>query len=198
MQSESLNAKMNIQRDLIRLGLLVFLFSSVFASTQIRAVAPAQNSPASNRFSSPAVDAGDYVYISGQGPRRPDGSTPPTFPDQVRQTLDKIKAIVEAAGLSMDNVVYTQVYLEEIGKYGEMDRVFGEYFSKVKPARAVLGVARVPESPIEITAVAVRDLSGRRAVVPPNNKATDSASPGILTRDRLFVSSMTGSDPATG
>jgi hypothetical protein len=60
----------------------------------------------------------------------------------------------------MDNVVYTQVYLEEIGKYGEMDRVFGEYFSKVKPARAVLGVARVPESPIEITAVAVRDLSG--------------------------------------
>jgi reactive intermediate/imine deaminase len=190
---------MNIQRDPIRLGLLALLVcSAIFASAQIRAVAPAQDSAAANRFSSPAVDAGDYVYISGQGPRRPDGSLSSTFPDQVRQALDKIKAIVEAGGLSVDNIVYTQVYLEDISKYGEMDRVFGEYFPKVKPARAVLGVARVPESPIEITAVAVRDLNGRRAVFPPNYKGTGSAAPGMLTHDRLFVSSMTGSDPATG
>jgi enamine deaminase RidA (YjgF/YER057c/UK114 family) len=97
----------------------------------------------------------------------------------------------------MDNVVYTQVYLDDINKYGEMDRIFGEYFSKTPPARAVLGVSRVRDAPIEINAVAVRDLTGRRAIIPPNDKSLGTASPGILTHDRLFISGMTGRDPAT-
>ncbi len=151
-----------------------------------------------NRFYSPGVDAGDYVYISGQGPRRPDGSLPTTFDAQVRQALDNVKAIVESAGLTMEHVVYTQVYLEDISKYGEMNRAFGEYFAKTPPARAVLGVARIPDPPIQISAVAVRNLTDRRAVYPPNYNQGDSASPGILTHDRLFVSSMTGSDPVSG
>src|SRR3954467_9192406 len=84
---------------------------------QIRAVAlPAS---AANSSFSPAVDAGDYVYVSAQGPRRPDGSLPPTFAAQVRQSLDNVKALVGAAGLSMDHVVYTQVYLEDISKFPE-------------------------------------------------------------------------------
>jgi reactive intermediate/imine deaminase len=176
-----------------------FLSSSVlFAQGQIRAVIPPQPSPHPSRFSSPAVDAGDYVYISGQGPRRSDGSVPPAFAEQVRQALDNIKVIVEAAGLTMKHVVYTQVYLADMSQYQELDRLFGEYFPKTPPARAVLGVARVPESPIEINAVAVRDLRGLRAIVPPNYKPTDRVSPGILTHDRLFISSMTGGDPETG
>jgi enamine deaminase RidA (YjgF/YER057c/UK114 family) len=116
----------------------------------------------------------------------------------VRQALDNIKAIVQAAGLTMDHVVYTQVYLEDIGKYEEMNRVFREYFPKDPPARAVLGVARVPESPIEISAVAVRDLTGRRAIVPANYKPSDGASPGMLTHDRLFISGMTGAEVGSG
>jgi enamine deaminase RidA (YjgF/YER057c/UK114 family) len=116
----------------------------------------------------------------------------------VRQALANVKAILESDGLSMDNVVYTQVYLEDIGKYDEMNRVFGEYFHSTPPARAVLGVARVPQSPIEITAVAVRDLRDRRAIAPPDYKSSDTASPGILTHDRLFVSGMAGIDPSTG
>ena len=151
-----------------------------------------------NRFYSPGVDAGDYVYISGQGPRRSDGSLPTTFDAQVRQALENVKAIVESAGLTMEHVVYTQVYLEDVSKYGEMNRAFGEYFAKTPPARAVLGVARLPEPPIQISAVAVRSLTDRRAVYPPNYNQSDSASPGILTHDRLFVSSMSGSDPVSG
>jgi reactive intermediate/imine deaminase len=168
------------------------------ARAQVRAVVPAPNSTSANRFYSPAVDAGDYVYVSGQGPRGADGSVPASFRGQVHQALDNIKAIVEAAGLTMDHVVYTQVYLEDIGKYDEMNAVFAEYFPKSPPARAVLGVARVPESSIEISAVAVRDLAGRRSVYPPNYNHSESASPGVLTHDRLFISSMSGSDPATG
>jgi reactive intermediate/imine deaminase len=164
----------------------------------VRAVVPAGTSSRSSRFYSPAVDAGDYIYISGQGPRRPDGSLPTTFDAQLRQALDNLKAIVESAGLNMEHVVYTQVYLEDISKYGEMNRAFAEYFAKTPPARAALCVARLPEPPIQISAVAVRSLADRRAVYPPNYNPAESASPGILTHDRLFISSMSGSDPVSG
>ena len=174
------------------------LFASTLTQAQIRAVNPSQTSVDANRFSSPAVDAGDYLYISGQGPQSSDSKVPAKFADQVRETLDSIKSIVEAAGLTMNNVVYTQVYLTDIGKYDEMNRVFGEYFPKTPPARAVLGVAGVPHPPIQINAVAVRDLKDRRVISLPDSMSTDTASPGVLTHDRLFVSGMTGVDPATG
>ncbi len=183
----------------MRLLLILFLLSAALtAEGQVRAIVPAATSARVNRFYSPAVDAGDYVYISGQGPRRPDGSLPTTFDAQLRQALDNLKAIVESAGLTMEHVVYTQVYLEDISKYGEMNRAFAEYFAKTPPARAVLGVARLPEPPIQISAVAVRSLADRRAVYPPNYSPGESASPGILTHDRLFISSMSGSDPVSG
>jgi enamine deaminase RidA (YjgF/YER057c/UK114 family) len=177
--------------------LIALLLLTSAAIGQIRAISSPQGFTA-HRFSSPAVDAGDYVYLSGQGPRRADGSLPGSFPEQVRQALENVRMILQAAGMTTNNVVYTQVYLEDMSKYSEMDKVFGEYFSKIPPARAVLGVAHVPEPPIEISAVAVRDLSDRRAVIPPNYRSNGSASPGILTRDRLFISGMTGVDPATG
>ncbi len=176
-------------------GLLLLSSSGVHA--QIRAVAPAPVS-ATNHVYSPGVDAGDYVYVSAQGPRKPDGSLPPTFAAQTRQALDNVKSVVEAAGLTMDHVVYTQVYLEDVSKSREVNQVFADVFPKIPPARAVLGVAKLPEPSIQINAVAVRDLSGRRAIVPPGFKSDDSASPGLLTHDRLFVSGMLGSDPATG
>jgi reactive intermediate/imine deaminase len=176
----------------------ILLSSALAGQAQIRAVTPAQAAAHANGNYSPGVDAGDYLYISGQGPKRADGSLPPTFEAQVRQALDNVKAVVEAAGLTMEHVVYTQVYLQDIKQYGEMNKVFAEYFPKIPPARAVLGVARTPESPIEINAVAVHDLADKKAVYPPNYKGTDAASPGILTRDRLFVSGMPGSDPVSG
>jgi reactive intermediate/imine deaminase len=185
---------MKTQSQLLLVGLL--FSSAVIAEAQVRAVVPA---PAhANRFYSPGVDAGDYVYISAQGPRRPDGSLPATFAAQARQSLDNIRAIVEAAGLAMENVVYTQVYLQDMSKYGEVNGVFAAYFGKALPARAVLGVARIPEEPIQINAVAVRSLADKRAIYPPNYKSDEAAAPAILTHDRLFVSAMPGSDPATG
>jgi 2-iminobutanoate/2-iminopropanoate deaminase len=172
------------------------LCSALVAQERVRAVAPPQSSP--KQFVSPAGDAGDYVYISGQGPRSADGSVPSAFEAQARQALDNIKAIVVTAGLTMDNVVYTQVYLTDVSKAPEVDRVFAEYFPKVPPARAVLGVANLPDPAIQINAVAVRDLQGRRAVFPANYPHNDAFSPGILTHDRLFISSMAGIDPASG
>ena len=181
----------------ILLAGLLFL-PTLGVQAQVRAVVPAPANAESNRVYSPGVDAGDYLYISGQGPRRPDSSLPATFEAQVRQALDNVKSVVQAAGLTMEHVVYAQVYLEDVDKYREVNQVFGEVFPKTPPARAVLGVAKLPESAVQISAVAVRNLDDRRAVIPPGYKSEESASPGILTHDRLFLSAMLGSDPSTG
>jgi len=166
------------------LGCLVLV---IFVSVLVTPVLPADSRP---RYSSPSVDAGDYIYFSAQGPRAADGSIPSTFAAQGRQALENLKSVVEAAGLTIDHVVYVTVYLTDIQQYEEMNKAFAGYFGKIPPARAVLGVAALPDPAIEINAVAVRDLAERRAVYPPGDKADESFSPGILTQDRLFVSAM--------
>jgi 2-iminobutanoate/2-iminopropanoate deaminase len=173
-------------------GLL--LCSAVVGQAQV----PHQESPKVHHAASPSVDAGDYIYFSGQGPRAPDGALPATFAAQARQALNNLKSVVESAGLTMDHVVYTTVYLTDISQYAEMNRAFGEFFGKIPPARAVLGVAALPDPPMEINAVAVRSLSDRRAIYPPNYKSDEPFSPGILTHDRLFVSAMPATAPSGG
>jgi enamine deaminase RidA (YjgF/YER057c/UK114 family) len=79
-----------------------------------------------------------------------------------------------------------------------MKKAFAEYFGKSQPAQAVLGVARTPDSPIQMNAVVVRSLEDKKPVYPPNFQSADPAPPGMLTHDRLFVSSMPGADPASG
>lgn len=177
------------------------LFSALFTPVVAQKAAPtpsSRNSSSETPAYSLAVDAGEYVYVSGQGPRRPDGSLPDTFAAQVRQTLQNIKTALAPTGLTLEHVVYTQVYLEDVGQYAAVNAAFAEFFPKTPPARAVLGIARNPEGPIQINAVAVRNLAERRAVYPHDYRAGDSASPGILTHDRLFVSAMPGSDPGSG
>ena len=165
---------------------------------QLRAVVPQKAAAANEALGSPGIDTGDYVYVSGQGPRRLDGSTPPEFADQVRQSLENVRTVVEAAGLTMNHVVYVQVYLDDMSRYEALDKAFAEYFPKVAPARGVLGVARLPEPSVQINAVAVRDLKGKQAVELPNFRPNKAYSFGMLTHDRLFVSTMLGSDPANG
>src|SRR5437667_9195784 len=136
----------------------VLSFSSG-AKGQIRAVTPPHTAAVNAELGSPGIDAGDYVYLSGQGPLLVDGGTPANFADQVRQSLDNLKSVVQAAGLTMAHVVYVQVYLRNINRYLELNNVFADYFPSDPPARAVLGVARLPqEEEIQINAVAVRDL----------------------------------------
>lgn len=171
-----------------------------FASSgqaQIRAVEPHHALAAA--LGSPGIDAGDYVYISGQGPFRADGSVPENFAEQVRQSLDNVKGVVVAAGLTMDHVVYVQVYLKDVNQYAELNKAFAAYFPKEPPARGVLGIARLPQDDaVQINAVAVRDLKGKQPVSPPAFKPNNAFSPGMLTHDRLFVSTTPGADPLTG
>jgi 2-iminobutanoate/2-iminopropanoate deaminase len=169
-------------------GLL--LCFAIAARAQSGATAPPKGSPNVHRVAPSSVDAGDYIYISSQGPHGTDGELPETFAAQAQQALNNLKSVVESAGLTMDHVVYTTVYLTDMSQYAEMNRAFGEAFGKTPPARAVLGVAALPDPPIEINAVAVRNISDKRAVYPPSYKSDEPFSPGILTHDRLFVSAM--------
>src|SRR4029450_1036746 len=147
----------------------------------------------------PGIVAGDFLYVSGQGARDRDGRLPETVEAQVRQTLENVKMIVEAAGLTVAHGVDCQVYLASMSSSDTMDRVWREYFPKQPPARAVLGVHRMPtETPLEINAVAFRDLSRRKSIVPAGYPSNSPATAGVMAGDRLYLSGSFGADIESG
>ena len=191
---DQIGGDMRLTRNL---PLLILMIVAAGQGATIRAVVP-RNGVAPIGPYTPGVFAGDYLYASGQGAKRPDGQMPPTFDGQVRQTLENVKGVVEAAGLTMKNVVYTQVYLEDMGRFAEMNKIYGEYFQERPPARATIGVAKLPGTPIEITAVAARDAAGIKPVSVPGYTPDEPISPGILTSDRLFISGIRGRELSGG
>jgi 2-iminobutanoate/2-iminopropanoate deaminase len=148
---------------------------------------------------SPGILADDFLYVSGQGGRDAEGKLPATIEGQVRQTLQNVKVIVEAAGLTMEHVVYSQVYLVDMAHYDAMERGWREFFPKAAPARSVLGVYRLPtDIAVEINAVAFRDRSRTRLIVPPGYPSNLSWTPGVMAGDRLYLSGALGSDVSSG
>jgi reactive intermediate/imine deaminase len=148
---------------------------------------------------SPGILAGDFLYVSGQGGRDAGGKLPDTFDGEVRQTLQNVKAVVAAAGLTMAHVVYSQVYLTDMARHDAMDRIWKEFFPTAPPARAVLGVYRLPaDIAVEINAVAFRDLARTKRIVPAGYPQNLSWSPGMIAGNRLYLSGFLGSAPADG
>jgi len=177
--------------------LLALCLPKLFFGAEIRAILPASGPPLAGPYS-PGISVGDYLYVAGQGAHAPDGSLPDTFAGQVRQTLENIKSVVEAAGLTMKHIVYVQVYLEDMQKFDEMNATYAQYFREAPPARATIGVAKLLGTPIEINAVAVRDLADKKPVAVAGYDPHEPVSAGVLTSDRLFVSAMRGRDLHTG
>lgn len=104
---------------------------------------------------SPAVRAGDFVYVSGQVPARPDGSiVDGGIEAQTRQVLDNVKAALALAGATMDDVVKTTVWIEDARDFGRMNAVYGSYFAKEPPARTTVESRLVLDIKVEIEAVA--------------------------------------------
>lgn len=117
-----------------------------------------QKAPAAIGPYSQGIAAGDLVFVSGQTPLRADG----TFVDgpvaaQTEQCLKNILEVLLAAGLTMDDVVKTTVYMTDLGKFAEMNEVYAKRFRAPFPARATVQVSALPKgSVVEIDAVAVR------------------------------------------
>ena len=75
---------------------------------------------------------------------------------QTRQVLKNLQAVLEEAGASMKDVVKTTVYLKDLSKFGEMNGIYGEFFTPPYPARATVEVSALPKGvEVEIDAIAV-------------------------------------------
>ncbi len=107
---------------------------------------------------SQAVRAGNFLYTSGQIPINPEtgeiveGDTA----KQTEQVLKNLKAVLEAGGATLENVVKTTVFLKDMADFAVMNEVYARYFTENQPARSAVQAARLPKDVgVEIEAVAV-------------------------------------------
>ncbi len=107
---------------------------------------------------SQAIQVGKMIYTSGQLPVDPaTGSFPEGgIKEQTRQSLLNVKAILEEAGASMENVVKTTVFMADMSDFADMNAVYAEFFSEPYPARSAVAVKTLPKgASVEIEVVAV-------------------------------------------
>lgn len=106
---------------------------------------------------SQAVVYGGLVFVSGQIPLTPSGEMEPGGVEaQTRRVLANLRAVLEAAGSSLDRVLRTTVYLADLGDFAAVNAVYGEHFtSEPRPARVALQAAALPRGAlVEIDAIA--------------------------------------------
>lgn len=96
---------------------------------------------------SQAVRHADTVYCSGQIPLDPATGelVAGDFEAQARRVFDNLKAVAEAAGLSLDHAVRVTIYLVDLGRFPVVNGIMAEYFSEPYPARVTIGVASLPK-----------------------------------------------------
>jgi reactive intermediate/imine deaminase len=104
------------------------------------------NAPAAIGIYSQAVRVGNTIWVSGQIPLDPVTNEMVTgdVEAQVRRVFENLKAIVLAAGASLDDVVKATVFLTDLSHFGLVNKVMAEYFREPYPARAAVGVAALP------------------------------------------------------
>lgn len=103
------------------------------------------------------IRAGDFVFVGGQGPIDPKTGKlkGATIQEQTRLTLQCMKAILEAGGHSMKDVVKVQVLLTDMADFAGMNEVYTEFFTRPYPTRMTYGTAlTVPGMKVEMDAVA--------------------------------------------
>jgi len=104
---------------------------------------------------SPAVRAGDFVYVSGQVPTGPDGLiVQGGLEAQVKQVLENIKAALALAGATLDQVVKTTCVLDDARDFAAFNKAYAAYFPKEPPARTTIEARLMVDIKIEIDAIA--------------------------------------------
>ena len=107
---------------------------------------------------SQAIRAGNMVFASGQIPLDPATKefVAGGIAEQTEQVLKNLKAVFAAAGVEMDQIVKTTVFLADMNDFTAMNEVYGKYFAENPPARATVQAARLPkDAKVEIEAIAV-------------------------------------------
>ena len=104
-----------------------------------------------------AIKVGDFVYTSGQIPLDPKSGSlvNGSIKEQTHQALENLKAVLQAAGSSLDKVVKATVFLQNMADFAAMNEVYAEYLNQSKPARSTVAVAELPRGAlVEIEFVA--------------------------------------------
>ncbi|QEY26566.1 RidA family protein [Neisseria zalophi] len=115
------------------------------------------NAPAAIGAYSQAVRAGNTVYMSGQIPLDPATMTvvgDGDFRAEAHQVFKNLRAVAQAAGASLDDIVKVNAYLIDLGNFAIFNEVMAEYFTQPYPARAAVGVAALPKG-VQVEAEAV-------------------------------------------
>lgn len=116
------------------------------------------NAPAPVGVYSQAIQSGNTVYVSGQIPLDPHTGAlvMDSFEAQVHQVVANVKAVLEAAGSDLNNIVKASIFLTDMSKFAQVNTIYETYFSEPFPARAVVEVAGLPKGvDIEMDAIAV-------------------------------------------
>jgi reactive intermediate/imine deaminase len=115
--------------------------------------------PAAIGTYSQAIQSGDLVFLSGQIPLDPatmevvDGD----FETRARRVFDNLRAVAEAAGGSLDQIVKLTIFLTDLGNFATVNSVMEDYFQQPYPARAAVGVASLPKG-VDVEADAILAL----------------------------------------
>ncbi|AVQ30056.1 MULTISPECIES: RidA family protein [Fusobacterium] len=118
-----------------------------------------EKAPAALGPYSQAIEVNGTLYVSGQIPFVPETMTlvSDCVKAQTKQSLENIKAILEAAGYTFKDVVRAGVFIKDMNDFAAVNEVYAEYLGDVKPARACVEVARLPKDvKVEIEVIAVK------------------------------------------
>ena len=115
------------------------------------------NAPAAIGPYAQGIDTGSFIFTSGQIPINPQtGEIPEGIVEQTKQSLNNVKAILEEAGLNMNNVVKATVFLKNMNDFTEMNKVYESFFTDY-PARSAVEVARLPKDVlVEVEVITIR------------------------------------------
>ncbi|WP_166269737.1 RidA family protein [Marinobacter caseinilyticus] len=123
-----------------------------------KSVIQTENAPQAIGTYSQAVKAGDTVYISGQIPLVPETMEVVVgdFAANTRQVFENLKAVCEAAGGRLQDIVKLNIYMTDLSNFATVNEIMAIYLQEPYPARAAIGVASLPKGvPVEMDAVMV-------------------------------------------
>ena len=115
---------------------------------------------------SQAVRSGRFLFCSGQIPLDPNSGQiiPGDIAAQTRRVLDNIAAVLNAEGLTFDNVIKTTIFLTDLADFQAVNEIYGSYFKQAPPARSTVQVSALPKgAKVEIEAIAVAEEAGQMA-----------------------------------
>ncbi len=118
-----------------------------------------EKAPAALGPYSQAIEVNGTLYVSGQIPFIPETMTcvSDDVQEQTKQSLENVKAILEEAGYTLNDVVKAGVFIKDMNDFPLINEIYSQYFSENKPARACVEVARLPKDvKVEIEVIAVK------------------------------------------